>query len=108
MSSGGQIVAMMQSAEPWHRYNPMVAFGILLCITTGRGSLRQRKMRAVLVIITDVLVHEAFQMPFVENDHMVEQISAAVADPTLRNAVLPRASETSLLGLDAEARPQVT
>jgi hypothetical protein len=47
-------------------------------------------------------------MPFVENDHMVEQISAAVADPTLRNAVLPRASETSLLGLDAEARPQVT
>ena len=34
---------------------------------------------------------------------MVEQITAAVSDPTLGNAVLPRASETGSLGLDAEA-----
>jgi hypothetical protein len=28
-------------------------------------------MSSILVIIPDVLVHQAFQMPFVENDHMV-------------------------------------
>ena len=27
------------SAEPWHRYNPMVAFGIFFCFTTRRFSL---------------------------------------------------------------------
>ena len=42
-------------------------------------------------------------MPFVENDHMVEQIPAAVADPALCNTVLPRASEVGPLWLDAEA-----
>ena len=42
-------------------------------------------------------------MPFVENDHMVEQIAAAVADPTLGNAILPRTSKAGSLGLDAEA-----
>ena len=103
-NSGSQIVPMMQSAQPRHCYDSATRLRVTRCRATGRRSLRQRKMRAVLVIITDVLVHEAFQMPFVENDHMVEQISAAVPDPSLRNAVLPRASEAGLLGLDAEAR----
>ena len=102
-NSGSQIVPMMQTAQPRHCYDSATRLRVTRCRATGRRSLRQRKMRAVLVIITDVLVHEAFQMPFVENDHMVEQISAAVPDPSLRNAVLPRASEAGLLGLDAEA-----
>jgi len=42
-------------------------------------------------------------MPSVENDHMVEQIAAAVSDPTLGNTVLPGASEASSLGLNPEA-----
>ena len=33
---------------------------------------------------------------------MAEQIPAAVADPALRNAVLPRTSEAGPLGLNAE------
>jgi hypothetical protein len=88
----------MQSAKPWHRYNPMVALEILLRYTTGRGSLRQRKMRAVLVIVADIIAHKALQMPFIENDYMVEQVAAAVADPTLGDTVLPRASEAGLAG----------
>jgi hypothetical protein len=50
-------------------------------------------MRTVLVVVTDVLVHPALQKPFIQNDHMVEQIQAAVADSTFGNTVLPRASE---------------
>ena len=42
-------------------------------------------------------------MALIEHDHMVEQVPAAVADPTLDNAVLPRTSEAGPLGLDAEA-----
>ena len=62
-----------------------------LCrFATCRSSLLQRKMCSVIVVITDVLAHQAFQMPFVEHDYMVEQITPAVADPTLSNPVLPR------------------
>jgi hypothetical protein len=46
-------------------------------------------------------------MAFIQNDHMVEQIAAAVADPTLGDAVLPRTSEAGPLGLDAEALHRV-
>jgi len=42
-------------------------------------------------------------MPFIENDHMVEQIPAAVTDPTLCYSILPRASEAGLLELYAVA-----
>jgi hypothetical protein len=53
--------------------------------------------------VPDVIIHEALQMALIEHDHMVEQVPAAVADPTLDNAVLPRTSEAGPLGLDAEA-----
>ena len=71
---------MMQTAEPWHRDNPTTQSGLAHCLTTGRRSLCQSEMRSVVVIIAHVLKHEAFQMPLVENDHMVEQISAAASD----------------------------
>jgi hypothetical protein len=57
-------------------------------------------MRPVLVIIADVLVHQTFQMPLVQDNHMIEQITAAVADPTFGNAILPRTSKAGSLGLD--------
>jgi len=42
-------------------------------------------MRPVLVIITDVDIYEAFQMPFVEDDHMIEQSRRQL--PTNRSAM---------------------
>src|SRR5665213_4586039 len=96
-SSGSDVVAMMQPAEPWHRYDLIVAAGILLRFTTHWRSLVQSKMSPVLVIITNVSGHKAFQMPLIEHDHIVEQIPAAVANPALGDTVLPRASETCLL-----------
>ena len=55
------------------------------------------------MVIADVLVHQAFQMAFIESDNVVEQIAAAVADPTLGDTVLPRTAETGSLGPNAEA-----
>src|SRR5450631_4543674 len=60
-------------------------------------------MGAILEIVEDVFVHQAFQMLPIENDHMVEQIPAAGAYPAFRNAVLPWTSEAGALGLNAEA-----
>jgi hypothetical protein len=44
-------------------------------------------MSPVLVIILDVIVHQALQMPLVHNDDMIEQITATVAHPALGNSV---------------------
>jgi hypothetical protein len=60
-------------------------------------------MRAIVVVVTDVLIQQAFQMPFIHNDDMVKQIAAAVANPTLGNTVLPWTLETGPLGLNAKA-----
>lgn len=60
-------------------------------------------MRAIVLVVMDVLVHQPFQMPFIQHDHMVEQIVTATADPALGDAVLPRTAEADPLGLDAKA-----
>jgi hypothetical protein len=59
-------------------------------------------MRSVLTVIANVLIHQAFQMPFVENDHMVKEVPAAASDLTLGNAALPRTPEAGALRLDAK------
>src|ERR1035438_3283752 len=102
-NSGSQIVAMMQTAEPGHGYDSGTCFEIRLCATTGRSSLRQGQMCPIVVVVTDVFIHQTFQMPFIHDGYVVEQISAAVADPALCDTVLPRTSEAGPLGLDAEA-----
>jgi hypothetical protein len=41
-------------------------------------------------------------MPFIEHNDVIEQVTSTVANPTLCNAVLPRASEAGALWPDAE------
>jgi hypothetical protein len=103
ISSGCQIVTMMKTSEPWHRCNLATGTGILICLTPAGRSLRQREMRSVFMVITNVFADQAFQMPFVENNHMVKQVPSAIANPTLCNTVLPRTSEAGSCWLDAEA-----
>jgi hypothetical protein len=55
------------------------------------------------MVVTNVIIHQAFQMPFVENEHRVEQIATAVSNPRLGDAVLPGAAKDAPLRLDAEA-----
>ena len=95
-------LAMMQAAKPGHPNDFAPGLGVTHRRATGRRFLRQREMSSIVVIIADVLIHQALQMALIENDHMVEQIAAAVANPTLGNAVLPRTSITCPLGLDTK------
>src|SRR6266851_9044583 len=59
-------------------------------------------MSPVIVVVTDVFIHQSVQMAFVEYDDIIEQISPAVSNPAFCYAVLPRASEAAPLWLDAE------
>jgi len=60
-------------------------------------------MCPVLVVVADVLVHQPLQMPYVQNDDVIQQIPSAIFHPAFGDAVLPRASEVDLLRSDAEA-----
>jgi hypothetical protein len=50
-------------------------------------------MRPVVVKIADVIFHKTLEMPFIYNDHVVEQVAAAAPNPAFRHTVLPRTSE---------------
>src|ERR1700692_1640988 len=76
-SSGSTIVAMMQATQPWHRCHIVTDAASFPRFATRGRSLFQREMCAILVIIADIVVHQAFQMALIENNHVVEQIPAA-------------------------------
>jgi hypothetical protein len=102
-NSGSQIVTMMQPTKPGHRYNLTATYGVPYCLTTGRRSLREREMCSVAVVVPNVLIHQSFQMTSIEDDHMIEQIAAAVANPALSNPVLPRTPEAGPFRLDTQS-----
>jgi hypothetical protein len=52
-------------------------------------------------------MHEAFQMVFVEYDHMIEQFTSTAADESFRNAIRPRASEAGPFHLDTKWLPYI-
>jgi hypothetical protein len=101
-SSGSPVVAMMQSTEPGHHNDFAPGLRVTHRNANGRSFLRQSEMRPVLVVVADVLIHQALQMAFIENDHMVKQIAAAVANPVLSNVILPQTSITCPPGLDTK------
>ncbi len=46
-------------------------------------------MRSVFVVVEKVGRHQAFEMPLIQDDHVVQQIASATSYPALRNTVLP-------------------
>ena len=67
-----------------------------------RCLLLYTKMRTFLVVVADVFGHQTLQMPLVENNHMVEQVSSATTDETFGNPILPGTSEAGSLRRDVE------
>src|ERR1700751_3375421 len=54
-----------------------------------RRSLAQPKMRAVLMMVGDVLGKEPLQVGLVESNHIVEQLAATAPQATLGDTILP-------------------
>jgi hypothetical protein len=80
---------MVQTAKPWHRNHPATWARSSNGLTSCRGLLFQPEVRPVVVVVADVLDHQALEMPLVEHDEVIEQVPAAVADEALGDAVLP-------------------
>jgi hypothetical protein len=53
-------------------------------------------MGSVVMIVRDVLGQEPPEMPFVQGDDMVQQLTSATANPALGDPVLPRAVDGGL------------
>src|SRR5260221_1939087 len=52
-------------------------------------------MRAVLVVVANILSEQAFQVAFVNCDDVIQEITPATPYPTLCNSILPRTLERS-------------
>jgi hypothetical protein len=76
---------------------------ILRSLAASRSLFVEAKMRAIAMVIRNVLIHEMPQMRFIDGDHMIEQIPATVANPAFSDAILPRTAKACALGLDTEA-----
>jgi hypothetical protein len=81
---------MMQSAQSRHGKDVAIGARGFSRHAAGGRFLRQAEMSSVVVVLADGIGYEAFQMPRIQHDHMIEQIPAAVACPSLGYTVPPR------------------
>src|ERR1700732_1559479 len=58
-------------------------------------------MRAVFMIIADIIGKQPPQVVVIQSDHVIQQLPAAALDPALRNSVLPRTLDRSANTLDS-------
>jgi len=75
---------MMQSTESIVRNN---AAGVCGANPSRRGSLPQSEMRAVLVVIANIVEKKSPQMAFVHSNNAIQQLSPTAFDPALRHSV---------------------
>src|SRR6266513_4687588 len=50
-------------------------------------------MRPVLMVIEQVRRHQPFEVPLIQDDHVIQQVASATSHPTLSNTVLPRTAK---------------
>jgi hypothetical protein len=58
--------------------------------TSGRRALLQRPVRAMLVVVIDVLAEDQSQVPFAGYQHPVQALAAGTGDPPFGDSVRPR------------------
>jgi hypothetical protein len=61
--------------------------------TTAGSLLFKRVVRAVLMVVGNVLSQQSAKVTLVEDDGVIEQFATHASDPALCDTVLPRASE---------------
>jgi hypothetical protein len=81
---------MVQPSESRQGLNLVFTRRADFCRPSCWRVLREPEMRAILVIVEQVGRHQPFEMPLIQDDHVVQQIAPATSHPTLSNSVLPR------------------
>src|ERR1700704_1147260 len=84
---------MVQPAESREGLNLAFTSRANFCSATCWRVLRESKMGPVLMVIEQVRRHQTFEMPLVQDDHVVKQVASATSHPTLSNTVLPRTAK---------------
>src|SRR5271166_1952846 len=85
----------MQSTKSRQRDDLARAWRHRRCNSTSGRVLPQSEMSSVFVVIADVFFRQPSQMSLVQNDHVVQQVSAHTSNPTLGNAILPGTAKSS-------------
>jgi hypothetical protein len=57
-------------------------------------------MRAVVVTVANIISEQTPQVAPVQSDHVIQQVTPAALNPTLRNSILPRTPQRSADALD--------
>src|SRR5260370_27715014 len=86
---------MVQTAESRQGLNLASSPGTHFCWPTCWRILPEPEMGPVRMVVANVFAHESLEMPFVEDDHVFQQISSATSNPTLSDTVLPRTAKGS-------------
>src|SRR6266581_3909002 len=84
---------MVQPAESRQGVNLASTRTADFCGPTCWRVLREPKMRPVLVIVVQVRRHQPFEMPLIQDNHVVQQVASATSHPALSNTVLPRTAK---------------
>src|SRR5690349_6587159 len=82
-------ITMVQPAESREGFNLALSLRANCRRPTCWCVLRESKLRSVFVVVEKVGRHQAFEMPLIQDDHVVQQIASATSYPALRNTVLP-------------------
>ena len=86
-------ITMLQATESRKGLNLPFTRRAHFCRPTCWRVLSESEMRPVLVIIEQVGRHQPFEMPLIQDDHVVQQVASATSHPALRNTVLPRTAK---------------
>ena len=80
---------MMEPADLWKRHDLSAAAGLNRSLLGG--VLAQRKMGSGSVVIVEVRNKDPSQMPFIQDDHVVQAFAPHAADQAFHIRILLRA-----------------
>ena len=81
---------MVQSAESFLRKDPTRSSGTNPVV---RCPLLKSEMRAVFMMVMNILGEQPLQMASIQRNNVVQEVSSAAPHPPLRDPILPWASE---------------
>jgi len=95
----GAFIAMVQATESRMRNHASPSRG---ANSTTRRVFSQPQMRAIVVIVVNVIRKKSFQMSLVHSDDVIEQITTAASYRALSHSVLPGAPDRGLHASDLQ------
>src|SRR5437762_12466171 len=95
---------MMETADARERNHPRSVAWIVFSGTPIGSVLAEPIVRAVLMVIANVVPKQSSQVLFVQRNHMVQQLPAAASDPSFSHSVLPGRFAARPFGLQSMER----